>query len=151
MIYLSYKVAFAPNMAYCVAKTHIRPIRRAMPKTVAEQEINQIERQVVAFPDGVGISELEAALAAEGIVINRRSLLRRLNRLIESGRINARGALKGRIYRPLEAMSAKAAGTEAPIPLSTDGNLIRRAVNQPIQSREPVGYRRDFLPLLSAV
>ncbi len=116
-----------------------------MPKTVAEQEINQIERQVVAFPDGVGIAKLEAALAAEGLVINRRSLLRRLNLLIESGRIGASGVLKGRIYRPLVAVSTEAAGAEAPIPLSTDGSLIRRAVNQPIQSREPVGYRRDFL------
>ena len=117
-----------------------------MPKTVAEQELNQIERQVAAFPDGVGIAELDAALAAAGIVINRRSLLRRLNLLIESGRIGASGVLKGRLYRPLVAVPTEAAaGTEAPIPLSADGSLIRRAVIQPIQRREPVGYRRDFL------
>jgi hypothetical protein len=117
-----------------------------MPKTVDEQELNQIERQVAAFPDGVGIAELEVALAAAGIVINRRSLLRRLNLLIESGRIGASGVLKGRLYRPLVAAPAEvAAGAEPPIPLSADGSAIRHSVTRPIQSREPVGYRRDFL------
>jgi hypothetical protein len=117
-----------------------------MPKTVDEQELNQIERQVAAFPGGVGIAELEAALAAAGIVVNRRSLLRRLNLLIENGRIGASGVLKGRLYRPLVAAPAEAVvGAEAPIPLSSDGSEVRRAVIQPIQRREPVGYRREFL------
>jgi hypothetical protein len=117
-----------------------------MPKTVDEHELTRIERKVATFPDGVGIAELEAALAAAGVVIGRRSLLRRLNLLIESGRIGASGVLKGRIYVPLvTATSETAAGVEAPIPLSADGSAIRRAVSRPIQSREPVGYRRDFL------
>lgn len=116
-----------------------------MPKKVAQQELNQIERQVTAFPDGVGIAELEAALSGAGIVINRRTLLRRLNLLIESGRITASGVLKGRLYRPQVAVPPEAASDEVPIPLSDDGSLIRRAVIQPVQSREPVGYRRDFL------
>lgn len=117
-----------------------------MPRTVDEQELNQIERQVAAFPGGVGITELDKALAAAGIIINRRSLLRRLNLLIASGRIGASGVLKGRLYRPCLAVPAEAAaGAEAPIPLSMDGRAIRLAVAGPIQSRDPVGYRRDFL------
>lgn len=116
-----------------------------MPKRVAEQELNQIERQLTAFSDGVGIAELEAALSGAGIVIKRRSLLRRLNLLIESRRITASGVLKGRLYRPQVAVPPEAASDEVPIPLSDDGSLIRRAVIHPIQSREPVGYHRDFL------
>lgn len=117
-----------------------------MPKVVSDNELIQIERQVAAFPGGVHIAELEAALAAAGIAINRRSLQRRLMALIDSQRIGASGALKGRVYRPLVTAPAESASVEvSPIPLSTDGNAIRHGVTRPIQSREPVGYRRDFL------
>jgi hypothetical protein len=78
--------------------------------------------------------------------MNRRSLLRRLSILIKSKRIRATGAFKGRVYWPL--VSASATGDEPEeslIPLSESGREIRSYVSQPIQRREPVGYRRDFL------
>lgn len=37
-----------------------------MPKKVVEQDLIPIERQIAAFPDGVGMAELEAALAVRG-------------------------------------------------------------------------------------
>ena len=120
-----------------------------MPKKVPEQDLIAIERQVAAFPNGVGMAELEASLAASGSVIHRRSLQRRLTLLIENGRIGAAGPLKGRVYRPIA--TERAANDEAspriesPIPLSVLGSEVRNAVVRPIQNREPVGYQREFL------
>jgi hypothetical protein len=40
-----------------------------MPKKVAKQDLIPIERQIAAFPTDVGMAELDAALAASGVVI----------------------------------------------------------------------------------
>ena len=40
-----------------------------------------VERQIAAYQQGVGISELEEALSATGVPLNRRTLLRRLSEL----------------------------------------------------------------------
>lgn len=117
-----------------------------MPNHILEQELRQIEQQIASYPQGAGITDLEKALSAAGIVMNRRSLLRRLSILIESNRIRATGAYKGRVYRPLVPESAKITEPEESlIPLTTAGREVRSYVKQPIQRREPVGYKRDFL------
>jgi len=117
-----------------------------VPNHSAEQELRQIEQQIASYPHGVGITDLEKALSAAGMVLNRRSLLRRLSVLIESNRIRATGVFKGRVYWPLVPESAKIAEPgESLIPLSEAGRAVRSYVSQPIQRREPVGYKRDFL------
>lgn len=47
-----------------------------------------------------------------GVVMNRRSLLRRIGILIESNRIRANGAFKGRIYCPLSLLVSDDQGVE---------------------------------------
>jgi len=117
-----------------------------VPKHIAEQELRKIEERIAAFPQGVGITDLEEALSSAGIAMNRRSLLRRLSILIESNRIRATGAFKGRVYWPIMPESARdTEREESLIPLSEAGHGVRAYVSQPIQRREPVGYRRDFL------
>jgi len=119
-----------------------------MPKKVPEQDLISIERELQAFPHGLGITELEAALAASGIAIQRRSLQRRLMLLVENGRIGATGALKGRVYRPITTERTANEDT-SPIPLSALGSEVRHAVVRPIQNREPVGYERSVKRYLS--
>ncbi len=105
-----------------------------------------VERQIAAYPQGVGISELEEALSAAGVSLNRRTLLRRLSILIENKRIRATGVFKGRLYWPVRTGSTQETGPEESlIPLSAAGYEIRNYVSQPIQRREPTGYHRDFL------
>jgi Fic/DOC family len=117
-----------------------------VPKHITEQELKPIEQRIAAYPQGVGIADLEEALSAAGIIMNRRSLLRRLSMLIESNRIRATGAFKGRVYWPIMPESARDTELEESlIPLSEAGREIRSHVSQPIQRREPVGLRRDFL------
>ena len=103
-------------------------------------------RHIAAYPLGVGISELEKALSAAGVSLNRRTLLRRLSILIENKRIRATGVFKGRLYWPVTSGSIQENGSEESlIPLSAAGYEIRHYVRQPIQRREPTGYHRDFL------
>ena len=117
-----------------------------MPKQIDEQDLETIEQLIAACSKGIGITELEATLSAVGIVMNRRSLLRRMNTLIENNRIRAIGAFKGRVYWPLASPVSDAQDAEeSVIPLSVAGREIRGYVSQPIQRREPIGYRRDFL------
>lgn len=117
-----------------------------MPKQIDGQNLEAIEQQIAICGKGIGITELETALSAVGIVMNRRSLLRRISALIESNRIRATGAFKGRIYWPLASPASDDRDVEeSVIPLSVAGREIRGYVSQPIQRREPVGYRRDFL------
>ena len=117
-----------------------------MPKQIDEQDLETIEQQLAVCSKGIGITELETALSAAGIVMNRRSLLRRISILIESNRIRATGAFKGRVYWPLALpVSDDQDVEESVIPLSVAGREIRSYVSQPIQRREPIGYRRDFL------
>ena len=115
-----------------------------MPKKVPEQDLIAIERELEAFPGGVAIAELDTALAASGLVIPRRSLQRRLMQLVKDSRIAAIGSLKGRVYRPI-ATTPTVIEDASPIPLSELGREVRNAVARPIQNREPVGYRREFL------
>lgn len=117
-----------------------------MPKQITEQELMPVVRHIAAYPLGVGISELEKALSAAGVSLNRRTLLRRLSILIENKSIRATGVFKGRLYWPVTSGSIQENGSEeSVIPLSAAGYEIRHYVRQPIQRREPTGYHRDFL------
>ncbi|HWM27986.1 MAG TPA: Fic family protein, partial [Woeseiaceae bacterium] len=84
-----------------------------------------------------------------------RMLQRRLALLVEQKRLIAEGRGKGRRYRApvmitgkgsLIAGSATVEGRgEIYVPISPEAEAIKRAVRAPVQQRQPVGYRRDFL------
>ncbi|NTW88451.1 MAG: Fic family protein [Desulfobulbaceae bacterium] len=98
------------------------------------------------MPQGVSISTLEAALAADGIRLNRRTLLRRLQELLDQNRIVAGGRRKGRIYRFARPTELVAALPDVSlISLSAEAKEIEAYVRRPVQGREPIGYQRDFL------
>ena len=150
-IKLSYKLIFTTKSVYwCLKRVLTIGTGEIMARQILEQELTPIERQIATSPQGISISELEAALTSVGIIINRRTLLRRLTVLMEQNRIIATGALKGRLYLPPSAMVVdRSSNQESIIPLSSSGNEIRHYVSQPIQRREPVGYHRDFLLVYS--
>jgi len=81
----------------------------------------------------------------------RRTLQRRLSLLVEQKRLIAEGKGRASRYRlpntldvvippPIVALSG-----ETYIPLSPEGEEIKRVIRAPIQSRNPVGYNRAFL------
>ena len=123
-----------------------------MPKRIPEKELDAIVAVVAAQPAAVPVSVILNALSAE---LEKRTLQRRLALLVEQKRLIAEGEGKGRRYRaPVAGIAAvtRAAGNETTearselyVPLSAEGEEIRRAVRAPIQRRQPAGYRREFL------
>ena len=77
----------------------------------------------------------------------RRTILRVMARLIEEGRVEAIGAARARRYRASALIAPTAALLEEfppGIPLSADSRDIVAYVDQPLETRRPVGYQRDF-------
>ena len=123
-----------------------------MPKRIPEKELDAIVSVVAAQPAAVPVSVILDALSAE---LEKRTLQRRLALLVEQKRLIAEGEGKGRRYRAPAAITGTGdlivgnvtveAQGEVYVPLSAEGEDIRRAVRAPIQRRQPVGYRREFL------
>ena len=84
-----------------------------------------------------GLSELRPAQA-----------LRALNGLIDSGLVRAQGETKARRYVATRTAGATApvdAAADGSLPVSVDGEAIRRQVTRPITHRPPASYVRGFL------
>ena len=123
-----------------------------MPKQISEKELDAIVAVVAAQPEGMQVSAILEGLPAE---LEKRTLQRRLALLVEQKRLIAEGKGKGRRYRTPVAITGAgnpAAGNvtaegrdEVYVPLSPEGEEIKQAVRAPVQNRQPVGYRRDFL------
>src|SRR5690242_4455184 len=110
-----------------------------------EEQLTLIGQLVEAYPEGIGMGDLKQECCSAGLGISTRSLLRRLDLLIEDDRICARGIGRGRIYLP--AVPDPDGSTDAedfPFSLSEASREIRRYVRQPVQMRTPVDYLDDF-------
>lgn len=124
-----------------------------MPKRVSQAELDAIVEAVSRFPGGASVENITAVMEAAP---SRRTLQRRLATLITQGRLLAEGRARSSRYRiprrPGRKTHAEIGGgfalrdtTEVRLPISPEGDAIRRTVRQPMQHREPVGYHRDFL------
>ena len=117
------------------------------------ENLTLIEALIAEQPQGIGIAALEKALAQRtGAAVQRRTLQRRLERLLKNGRIVAEGQSIALVYKP--ALSSAAAsvakaqpGAEAElyVPVSPEGTAIRERVRLALMHRRPVGYQREFL------
>ena len=127
-----------------------------MSRTVPSEELDLIERVISEHPEGIGISALERALAHHlPKVFNRRTLQRRIERLLADKRITTEGKSIALVYKANPRMfitaesqvaeSSNRGKTEIYIPISPDGAIIRDLVQQPLMQRNPVGYQRSFL------
>lgn len=124
--------------------------------TLAE-ELELIESIIAAQPSGIGIAAIEAELAQlQGSHSNRRTLQRRLQRLIKEQRLITEGASIAVVYKLPPGRIDHVGGVDALvvsdnweievyIPVSPEGARIRDQVRQPLMHRVPVGYQRDFL------
>lgn len=126
-----------------------------MSRPVPADELDLIEQTVSEYSEGIGISALERDLAPHLPTVNRRTLQRRLKRLLQENRIITEGESIALVYKRAPSSSIKAeppgAGVtingeaESYIPVSPQGALIRDLVRQPLMRRKPVGYQRSFL------
>ena len=128
-------------------------LRRRQPT----EDLELIESIVTAHAGGIRITDLEAELwQRRGATLNRRTLQRRLQKLIAQHRLSTEGESVALVYktaagaraypsRPANATAMLAAEPELYVPLSPEGAVIRDLVRRPLMHRRPVGYQREFL------
>ncbi len=118
-----------------------------MPLLTPNKELQLIESIISAQSDGISILAIEAEIVRrQGAPLNRRTLQRRLQKLIEAQRVTTEGESIARVYKPAvdNRMPAKD-DAELYVPLSPEGERIRAQVRRPLMHRRPVGYQREFL------
>ena len=124
-----------------------------MPKQIPQDELEAILEVIAQIPEGASVETIMEALEME---IPRRTLQRRLSRLVESRQLVNEGKGRGSRYKLPEKITlhaemgqyelkGKDATLDVYIPVSTEGEAIKKAVCSPVQQREPVGYQREFL------
>ena len=107
-----------------------------------------IVEAVARLPEG---GSIEAIARELGDSLPRRTLQRRLAKLVEQGRLEAHGDTRGRRYTiaavPERSDQTEGSGTspEPALSLSRPAERLRRSVRAPIHLRKPVGYNRPFL------
>ncbi len=125
-----------------------------MPKKISQAELDAVFQTVVQFPEGASVEEIRGVLE---ISLPRRTLQRRLARLVDQEWLTIEGRGRGSRYRLLPkesgirhspgglAIKGHTAQVENYITVSPEGKVIKQAVREPVQNRHPVGYNRTFL------
>jgi hypothetical protein len=110
-------------------------------------ELQTILNIVLEHPDGIGISALENVLVRRiGKPMIRRTLQRKLNRLIDDQQVSVTGKSVSFVYKPGAKNAVTPLITTEPyVPTSAEGALVRDHVRQALMYRRPVGYQREFL------
>ncbi|MEN8218550.1 MAG: Fic family protein [Pseudomonadota bacterium] len=101
-------------------------------------------KPVPPVAEGIGISTLERVLSHHWFkALNRRTLQRRLERLLTDKRITTEGESIALVYKrgPDVDISTESFG----VALSPESRIIRDLVRQPLMQRKPVAYQRSFL------
>lgn len=115
-----------------------------------QADLNALVTSIAALPDGASTDALQRLFPQ----IPRRSLQRRLARLVAEQRLRAVGKGPARRYfvstvpatlPPYAAVPASGMGTPSLWQLSVDGTELRANVSRSLAQRKPVGYQRSFL------
>lgn len=124
-----------------------------MPRHTLNDEIQLIESIVAAHPNGIAISGIEADMERrQGTKPNRRTLQRRLQKLIGEQRLTTEGTGIALVYKripdavmpaPGSAIVTTTAWPEPYVPVSAEGAAIRNRLRQPLMHRHPVGYQHE--------
>ena len=129
-----------------------------MSHAILTEELKRIETIVAAHPAGIGIAGIEAEMAqCYGNQASRRTLQRRLQKLIKEQRLTAEGESIAVVYKlstsnqsvvlagGMESSSTTGGHLELYVPISPQSLVIRDQVRLPLIHRRPVGYQREFL------
>jgi Fic family protein len=144
---------FAPNMLFFMARIELfAPLLTSngleriigalnMPRSLPQDIDQQVLTHVANSTDGLGLDELLRLLNGE---ISRRSLQRRLSKLVAKERLITEGGSRSTRYLLPKAKSI-AEPEENYVRLSPSGADVRELVRRPEIERTPVGYNREFL------
>lgn len=134
------------------------------------QQYELLETLISEHPNGLGIGDIEVELTARhALHLHRRTLQRRLSKLVNSNRILTVGGSSALLYQPVSrpvpkpVTSSTTSSISYPLPIqpsattfklnepdgyitmSSEGAVVRRYVRQARMNRQPVGYQREFL------
>lgn len=116
-----------------------------------KKEIEHLAEIIKCHQDGISIEEL---LKFTNDVTPKRTVQYRLSTLVKSGILRIEGAGRSSKYYFNQVVENKqtlkpAAASETifKVPLSLEGEKMRKQISAPIQLRGHVSYRRDFLDL----
>ncbi|MCB1134151.1 MAG: Fic family protein, partial [Verrucomicrobiae bacterium] len=118
-----------------------------MPPSIPSEDYRAVLSAVAKHPQGIAIGRL---LADPSLAFPKRTLQRRLDDLVSSGRLERVGKGRGAHYR-MVADVASPVVREDPVEyggknwLSQEARQIRTRISQPVTERIPVGYRPEFL------
>lgn len=119
-----------------------------MPKQIPATELDAVVQVVGQFPNGAAVSEVRGALDIE---LSRRTLQRRLARLVEAGRLETFGEGRAQRYRvsPLLEEGTLPVTGEADDdvvgPPTADAKDIQPGAEPPVLARQPVVCSPDLL------
>ncbi len=123
-----------------------------MPKQTLEKQLETVLSAVAQFPEGASAAQIHVALEGN---MPHRTLQRRLALLVQQKQLTIDGRGRASRYRLLVTViephgvavgrSTVEGRGEAYIPVSPEGEAINKAVRASLQTRQPVGYNRDFL------
>lgn len=119
-----------------------------MARNVSPTDADVILALVAEHAEGMGIAALEGALAQRGgQPMVRRTLQRRLDRLIGEQKLVTQGESVARVYQlPPQNGLAPLHGVETLyVPVSAEGAQVADQVRRALMHRRPVGYQRAFL------
>jgi hypothetical protein len=111
-----------------------------MPKQFNPDGMDALVSLISESPTGIPAVSLRELVPFEG---SDKSLLRRLNRLLQEERIRKKGQGRGTLYFPVKEVST-AATTDFDY-LSEEGLKIRQKLSRPASLRKPVGYQLNLL------
>ena len=112
-----------------------------MARQIPRTELDAILEIVGRFPNGAPFEDIAKQIAT----LPRRTLQRRLARLVEEKQLILEGRARGSLYRLAGIGEEPPLVSEDYIPISTESEAIKRSVREPVQKRNPVGYNRSFL------
>ena len=110
-----------------------------MPKQISAAELDAIVQVVGQFPNGAAVSEVRGALDIE---LSRRTLQRRLARLVEADRLETFGEGRAQRYRvsPLQdeasPLATRKTNDDVVVPRSADAGDTQPRAEQPSRARQ---------------
>jgi hypothetical protein len=115
-----------------------------------EEDLRALGAVLAQFDGGASLEQVQAALPPQLARFSRRTLIRRLNAMVERGLAEKSGVSRRARYR-VAVEDAVRPGFSEPeqadldLPLSPEGSEVLRLVTRPEAMRKPVGYNRAFL------
>src|SRR3990167_9205971 len=105
-----------------------------------QADLDAILQAITRFPEGVSLQNILESLERP---LPKRTLQRRLARLVKDQLIQIEGETHSRRYLSLRKSAASPPKTS--LPISTIAESIQQRVIQPIHMRQYVSYNREFL------